>query len=257
MVRAEHALFERGADTSPGPALYVEGIRRRARRDERRLLYASPPLHGLLRFLDAGRRAQSPDSPSPTRELSGVFVWILELKLDTAPVPRNVPSPDFLDGDSLTRTSAGPHGHLLLLRGYPSPPWLASLGSHYCIEDEVWRQHLDFLEPSSSDTFSHPALPSASCSILRLRVTTIGSRGRLGHTDDRVLVRQLRADAKRAMLQYRDSLRVGSGWRTGDSIVRDYTIHDMNHFSIDQRITICLIQVDRLRNCWQGRRTPV
>lgn len=253
------AVVDSGTDTLQGSLQYVEQIRRKVLCDERYFLYAGHNVQGLLRFLTSGRRAHSSDSPSATtREVivPDPFVWILELEPDTATnLPRNIPNPNFLNSDCLSRPSANPHGDLFILRGYPSPEWLARLGSHCSIEVEFWRQHLDFLEPSSSDTFSYPALPSSSCEILQLRLTTIGTRARLSHNDDHAVVRQLRGDAKHAMSQYRDNLRVGSGWRTGDSIVRDYTVYDTNHFCIDQRITICLNKVDRRENYWQGRKT--
>ena len=40
------------------------------------------------------------------------------------------------------------------------------------------------------------------------------------------------------MKDYRTRLRTGSSFRTGDSIVRKYEVHDQEFFSIEQLVTI-------------------
>ena len=232
----------------------MDQIRRKARRDDRRSLYSNHDLEALLNFLSRGRREASPGSPSPDRA-PDAFAWVYELRPNIAPaVPRCLPTPDSLStAFQQTLPPASTGGDLLLLRGYPSSQWLVHLGWQCGVEEELWRQHLDFLEPTPTKTFSYPQLPSFSSVMLRLPITTIGLRDSLGGGDDPVAIEKLREDAARAMNRYSQNLRIGQGWRTGDSIVRGYHIFDWNHFSIEQRITIYLNRVEHSRKYWRGQ----
>ena len=232
-----------------------ERIRSRVLRDERHSLYPSHNLQGLLRFFASGRRDTSRDSPSPSRERPDAFLWVLELKPNVPSVPLSLPYPETLSAHYPPGAATGSHGLLFILRGYPSRRWLASIGSHFSVDEEVWRRHLDFLEPAP-DTFSHPPLPSCSYLILEMRLTTIGTRGKLEPSNNDATVQQLRSDARRAMAAYREKLRFGSGWKTGDSIIRQYTVYDEDYFTIDQKITVSLNLVNRRLNHWQGTTIP-
>ncbi|RMZ91084.1 hypothetical protein DV736_g1664, partial [Chaetothyriales sp. CBS 134916] len=236
---------------SPGHAVYIERIRSRVLRDKGNSLYTSHNLQGLLQFFTSGRRDPSRDSPSPSRERADAFLWVLELKPIVPSLPLNIPFPEALSARYLPGATIGSHGLLLILCGYPSPRWLASIGSQFSVSEEVWRRHLDFLEPAP-DAFSHPSLPSSSCLTVELCLTTVGTRGKLVPSNYNATIQQLRHEAKRVMASYREKLRFGSGWKTGDSIVRQYTVYDENYFTIEQKITVSLNLVDRRLNHWQA-----
>jgi hypothetical protein len=55
------------------------------------------------------------------------------------------------------------------------------------------------------------------------------------------------------MVDYFHRLRLGRGWKTGDSIVRDYNVHDEDHFSVEQKITFYFSQVHGSENQWLGK----
>lgn len=52
------------------------------------------------------------------------------------------------------------------------------------------------------------------------------------------------------MTQYENTLRMEYRWKTGDSIVRGFAIHDTEHFTIEQDISIC---IDRVGRGWIGK----
>lgn len=144
---------------------------------------------------------------------------------------------------------------ILFLNGHPSPQWLNAIGGRFCIDPEFYRRHLNFRAGiSRPEYFTLPALPSASNTMARLRITTIGHRQpRLGLSASRRSQKhldRLRAQATNDMLQYRNILGTENVWKTGDSIVREFTIHDEEHCTIEQDISIC---IDRVGQSWIGK----
>ncbi|KAF2232580.1 hypothetical protein EV356DRAFT_534509 [Viridothelium virens] len=135
-------------------------------------------------------------------------------------------------------------GHLLFMKGYPSPNWLSSIGATYRIDPEFFQRHLDFRH-MSQDHFLTPSLPSASSSMVKLRITTIGETrpgGSTSHSQEKL--EYFRTRNERSLSAYIETLRSGSGPRLGDSIVRQCSLHDMQHFSIEQDISIYVVKKD-------------
>ncbi|KAL9095195.1 MAG: hypothetical protein Q9165_002451 [Trypethelium subeluteriae] len=129
-------------------------------------------------------------------------------------------------------------GHLLFMKGYPSPKWLSSIGATYQIDSEFFQRHLDFRHVPQ-DHFLTPLLPSASSSMAKLRITTVGetiSRGSTSHSQEKL--EGFRTRTERSLGVYLETLRSGSGSNLGDSIIRQCSLHDMQHFSIEQDISI-------------------
>lgn len=135
-------------------------------------------------------------------------------------------------------TSRADSGRLIFLRGYPSPEWVASLGQLYQVHPEYWRRHLNFLFPSGTAIPQEHRLPSVSDNIFQIRVGSIGRWGRWWKADSHI--GELRRTAAVEMERYTTRLRQGTGWTQGDSVVRGYTLHDKDHFSIEQNLTVYL-----------------
>ena len=75
--------------------------------------------------------------------------------------------------------------------------------------------------------------------MIQLSVCRIGSKG-YSHRRDRARIEYLRQKAKKAMDMYRMNLSEGRSWQPGDSVVRQYTVHDEEYFSLKQFITVCV-----------------
>ena len=146
-------------------------------------------------------------------------------------------------------------GQLLLLRGYPSPSWLSSIGALYDIDPEFFRRHLGCLTTSGGDSDQDGVsrLPSSSANVFHFRLPTAGSYTGPMHARGSQTIDGLRNMVQASMNQYRHKLRIGAGWKTGDSIVRHYSIYDVDQFCIEQAVTI---QFSRLRHSlehWIGK----
>lgn len=86
--------------------------------------------------------------------------------------------------------------------------------------------------------------------MFRLRVTTIGgSRSEPGNDTTQQDLDSLRLQNAKAMHTYKEKLRNHSDSKLGDSIVRDCFIHDSQHFTIEQDISI---YVSKIEKSWIG-----
>jgi hypothetical protein len=144
---------------------------------------------------------------------------------------------------------------LLLLRGYPSPEWLNTLGGRFGIDPEFFQRHLLFASASGKSSSKHSStqiLPSCHGDMISLQITTIGSRqcDRQGGHDQGGL-ESLRRHTSEEMLSYMSKL--GSlncpGIAPGDSIVRDFSVHDFDYFSLEQTMSL---GIHRTRDGWIG-----
>ncbi|KAI9694137.1 MAG: hypothetical protein M1822_003408 [Bathelium mastoideum] len=140
-----------------------------------------------------------------------------------------------LDTDA---TSSNCGGRLIFLRGYPSPEWISALGYHYNIHPEYWKRHLDFLSYGQGSPQVSYNLPSTVGRIFQLSVGSIGSLGRWWRPGQRI--KDLRRSAASDMDRYLRSLSTTRGWEPTNSIVRRYILHDKEHYSIEQQVTIYL-----------------
>lgn len=118
-------------------------------------------------------------------------------------------------------------GHLVFLRGFPSPNWVRTVGLRYGVDPEYFRRLLSF--GRSRDYYDLPALPSSSSNIINIRITSIGQHPNIA---------MKRQQAPEQTLKHFQSLGIGS--RVGESIVRELSVHDGEHFSIEQEISICV-----------------
>src|SRR3569833_514681 len=205
-------------------------------------------LNGPLAHFFRGEQHNANDVPAH-------FAWYCDIDSHTQAVPIGVSSPSELRQYHEHAMASGSCGGLVFLRGYPSQTWLGEIGYLYRVSPDYWMQHLGFLSPSA-DIFSHEhPLPSTrSHSIIQLRLGSIGARGRFRSPGyDRI--EELRRQDAEGMIRYADQLAEGSGWKPGNSIVRQYVLHDREHFSIEQYVTIvlCLRPLSEGRPSWTGK----
>ncbi len=141
-----------------------------------------------------------------------------------------------------SRRSGQSKSYLLFLVGYPSSEWLATIGSLFQVDPEHYHRHLMF--SPSQPYFSTPSLPSAAENIMTLRFITIGRRRPTGNSQHHI--DRLRQDGVQGMATYEHSLKLNREQvKTGDSIVRRYSVHDEEYFSIEQEVSISLNYFDR------------
>jgi hypothetical protein len=139
------------------------------------------------------------------------------------------------------------HGHILFLRGHPSPEWLLSIGTKYQVDPEYFQRYLDFFL-GQPENYPLPALPSTALPMIKLRMTTIGESKKASQTaHPEADIQKLQRDALAEKKVYREMLRKHEGCKLGDSILRECSVHDLYHFSLEQDI---LVNVCRTKNSW-------
>lgn len=132
---------------------------------------------------------------------------------------------------------------ILFLRGFPSPQWIKVIGSKFRVDPELFRRHLAFLQ--TRDYFNDPNLESASANMFQLRLPSIFKRDlAITHAD----VLESRRDQKYIIKKHQQKL----GSRIGDSIVRQYHVHDEHYFTIEQFLS-CFVSVRK--HSWTGKLT--
>lgn len=127
-------------------------------------------------------------------------------------------------------------GQILFLRGHPSSDWVNTIGARYRVDPEVFRRHLPHI--NSEDFFDLPALPSYSDNIVKLRVPTIGRC--TAHTMNRV-------EGRRETERYWKTL--GADGIIGESIVRRFSWHNTDYFTIEQHM---MVTIKRKGSKWIG-----
>ena len=225
---------------------YVTKIETYSRRDVQGNLYR-PVADFLLKALDEASSGREDDEVKSRLE-SFAYHYAVHpnLPMSSGPLLSATYIQDL--GTSSMHSACG--GKVIFLAGYPSPYWLAVLGDLYRIGPEYWRRHLDFLSLPDRAYPQQRFLPSSTNRIFQLRVASNGSWGRWWRHKQNI--ENLRQDAATIMLTYQNSLKEGRGWKQGDSIVRHYTLHDKEHFSIEQYVTVYLHGAADFKH-WAGK----
>ena len=135
-------------------------------------------------------------------------------------------------------------GTIIILRGHQPAKVLNLIGAKFSVDPEFFRRHLDFGKRSThTESFSDSFLPSSTTNIIRLATTTIGFRSaqpgvslRANHEN----LQELRDQSSKLIGQYLNkvSLARASDVRQGDSVVRDFSLHDRQFFSIEQYMSV-------------------
>lgn len=136
------------------------------------------------------------------------------------------------------------NGRLLFIRGNIAPEWLNVIGGKFHLDPEFFQRHLDFKRVvGRPDYFTLPTLPSAANHMTRFRLNTVGyvmrphrNRGWLEQVDLDT-TRQRAEDSWTSYLERLARGRQREG-RPGDSIVREFSVHDHHHFSLEQDISV-------------------
>ncbi len=139
---------------------------------------------------------------------------------------------------------------LVFLRGQPCAAWLRLVGAEYCIPCDFFANHMARSTqtqetPGSCLTFHSLASDRET---LTLRVTTFGSTRPPG-TFVPLTLRQktdrLRNQMHEKMGQcLRKLIGDPKSMKAGGSVVREFFIHDQQHFSFDQFISIRVQEVE-------------
>lgn len=136
---------------------------------------------------------------------------------------------------------------LIFLRGFLSAAWINNVGSRFFVDPEFFGRHLDFRSTQDKlNNFSTPCLPSTSWHLMELPVTIIGSReSALSGMSASAWTEEERKKGRYALERHHEKLSSLSPDMTpGESMIRDYYVFDEIHFAIDQRISICMQQVE-------------
>ena len=136
------------------------------------------------------------------------------------------------------------YAQLVFISGHLSPEWLACIGCKFPLDPEFFRRHYDFM--NYKNLFDLPALPSASKDIVRLRIPTICNRSVTISLND---IERHRKDDREIIERYQKQL-VSDG-AAGDSIVRRFSLHNENDFTIEQNISICI--KNKKKGGWIGK----
>ena len=255
------------------PASYARAVEDYAKVTHQQSLYPGQSFEALARYLQTPYRRQSSlvptepykitSSPVPRLQQSSIqttgesdpFATHYELGQGSRAEARHLSSPRELELVAQACAHApGKTGQLLILRGYPSPEWLCTLGATYDIDPDFFRRHLDFLDLSSDDVDGGGVskLPSSVTNIFQFSLPTVGSFTGPIHARSGRMLTDTRETVESSLQRYLHRLRIGTGWKIGDSILRDYNVYALPHFSIEQKVTI---QFSRLRHApehWIG-----
>lgn len=136
---------------------------------------------------------------------------------------------------------------LILLRGFLSATWINNVGSRFFVDPEFFGRHLDFRSTQDKlNNFSTPCLPSTSWHLMELPVTIIGSReSALSGMSASAWTDEERNKGRYALERHHEKhSSLSPDMTPGESMIRDYYVFDEIHFAIDQRISICMQQVE-------------
>ncbi|KAK8045569.1 corA-like mg2+ transporter protein [Apiospora rasikravindrae] len=140
-------------------------------------------------------------------------------------------------------------GSLIILKGYPTAEWLNTLGAKFRIDPDFYQSHLSFWSESGNNISRQnmaPRLPSAQTETVMLRITTIGVLTRKMHSSHgggaQKRLDDLRRQTSKEMAAYisRLSSLDSPDMVLADSIVREFVMLDLEHFAIEQMISISI-----------------
>lgn len=135
-------------------------------------------------------------------------------------------------------------GNLILMRGYPSPDWLHAIGAQFKVDPDFYLRHLDFMR--YRDFYNDPGLQSSYEHFVQLKITTICTR-RTAITRDQI--KTARECENESIKKFQQKL--GADGRVGESIVRRFSTHNENTFTIEQDMS-CYVKTINSKCGWTG-----
>lgn len=129
---------------------------------------------------------------------------------------------------------------LLFLNGFLTPEWLNEVGAVFRIDPEFYRRHLYYMSTDAQGHFSAQTQLSSMVNMARFRITTLGIRMRKSGPRDQGAMDKLRKEVVGEMERYHKGISrtTGSDCAAGDTVIRDFSMHDHEHFSIEQDLSI-------------------
>jgi hypothetical protein len=206
-------------------------------------LYAGLNYTPLAKFLheNAFLPRTVPHSNNP-RQLPDLDAFALLYELGPNTIPKATPLSLTTELPSLTSNS------IIFLQGYPSARWLNEVGAKYGIDPEVFNRHMSYIRTDTQHDHVISYNPPSSCrTTFQTTITSIGSVS-LGRYD----LKSLRNTSHQKMQDYLTRLKNGTRWQTCHSVVRSFSVLDVNHCSFDQTITIHVDTVDKNTGRWLG-----
>ncbi|KAH8598245.1 hypothetical protein B0O99DRAFT_684289 [Bisporella sp. PMI_857] len=133
------------------------------------------------------------------------------------------------------------HGNrVVFLRGYPSSEWLCRLGAKLNLDYEFLYQHFaNSSQLSVAESHSLPPLSLISTDTIQLTFTSIGS---WDNHNSGINITTARREFRREMKEFVENLNSGQVTALCDSIVRSFYLHDLNYFSIEQMMSLKLLE---------------
>lgn len=232
------------------PASYARRVQDHARTTVTTSIYPGEHFKQLAEYL--ARLSLNPDN-NTTGRFHTLFATLYHL--DPNHRSEINPSKDLSSETELSQAIKSLSGEcknanfLLFLRGHPTPEWLATVGAQFRVDPEYFRRHMDLnLSPGLTNRFSSPSLPSATSNFITLRITTIGKRKHVHRSKDQS-IDEARKAADRQMGGFLRDLQCFNS-DMGTSLVRRFSIHDHDYFTIEQDISLCY---SRVNDSWTGK----
>ncbi|KAK0727159.1 hypothetical protein B0T26DRAFT_693284 [Lasiosphaeria miniovina] len=239
-TRKGHSTF-----SSLNPQEYAERVRDHSETSISNSLYSGQHFDNLARFLWEPYESTHHETftHSSIERKTRDFAWLYELRPDL-PASASILALGSRNGN---HHSTSEDNCLLILRGYPSPQWLNELGSQYNIDPEFYHRHLSFLvrgaEKQQNMSF---VLPSSQRTIFQMPLISVGTQANADHSN----MPTTRANASAKMDTYLHNLRIGHGWECGNSVVRGFTVHDEQLFSVEQKVTVYVSRINKASERW-------
>lgn len=142
---------------------------------------------------------------------------------------------------AVARTASA--GQIVFLRGFPSPEWLNQVGASLGVDPELFANHmeLDSSHRQSYTRLTHYPPSFSSMSTTDLLQIRIFNTGHWDSSRSGLSVGELRSECETSMNKHLEEFINWQNMSVGDSIVRGFTVHDLRHFTIEQRVSVEVI----------------
>ncbi|KAI9794812.1 MAG: hypothetical protein M1816_002940 [Peltula sp. TS41687] len=202
--------------------------------------YLLQPYQSHAPMLSTSTSSTTASNP-PSKEF---YLSLYNLNDRTTSGIRHFLSPSQFSDSVIEPTRDENNGHLLFMRGNLSPDWLNAIGAKFRVDPEFFQRHLDFRSTvGRPEYFPLPPLPSAAVNMTRLRLVTVGNRtveARSRTWPDQHQLETWRQEGAKSLRSFVEKLTMGreSDTKSGDSIVREFSVHDHQHFSFEQDMSL-------------------